>query len=102
VKTFQNAWYAVSGELRMDLPYLTRAGLRQKLEQDGRASRTIANDLNPSYEKNLIGALILANFIRPLEHGWIVTDPATASQMLLAKAHRDRLEGAGGVDRAAG
>lgn len=89
VKTFQNAWYAVSGEVREGLPYLTRAGLRQRLEQDGRAARTIANDLNPAYDRNLIGGLILANFIRPHEHGWVVTDPGTVSQMLIAKSHRD-------------
>lgn len=89
VKTFQNAWYAVSGEVKEGVPYLSRAALRQKLEHDGRAARTIANDLNPAYDRNLIGGLILANFIRPHEHGWIVTDPGTVSQMLIAKSHRD-------------
>lgn len=80
----QKVWFASGGELKNDLPYITRSALRIKLEQDGHAERTIKNMMNPSYDDRLIGCLLKSNVIDEYEHGWVVSDPVLSSQMILS------------------
>jgi hypothetical protein len=59
--------------------------LLRKLEGDGMAERTIKNMLNPSYNGNLIGAMLLANMIEKHVDGWIVIDRVWASAMVVSR-----------------
>lgn len=85
IKLFENAWFASGCELIDGDPYISRSALKDKLINDGRKDRTVANDLNPSYDDKLIGALLLAEIITPVEHGWAVVDGVIASKMLLKR-----------------
>lgn len=84
-KTFENAWWSSGAEERNGLPYISRSALKDKLAADGRKPRTIENDLSAAYPDKLIGALILAELISPLEHGWVVVDNVQSSAMMMRK-----------------
>ena len=84
-KTFENAWWGTGAEIRDGLPYISRSALKDKLAADGRKPRTIENDLSAAYPDKLIGALILAEIISPLEHGWTVIDDVQSSAMMMRK-----------------
>lgn len=84
-KTFENAWWGTGAEIREGLPYISRSALKDKLAADGRKPRTIENDLSAAYPDKLIGALILAEIISTLEHGWIVVDEVQSSAMMMRK-----------------
>lgn len=84
IKTFERAWWASGAEVREGSPYLTRSGLRELLEKDGIAERTIKNKLNSSRD-DLIGFMINSEVISPFEHGWILLDEVQSSAMLLRK-----------------
>lgn len=84
-KTFENAWWGTGAEIREGLPYISRSALKDKLAADGRKPRTIENDLSAAYPDKLIGALILAEIISPLEHGWTVIDDVQSSAMMMRK-----------------
>jgi putative DNA primase/helicase len=84
-KLFENAWWTSGAEDIDGAPYLTRAALLRKLEGDGMAERTIKNMLNPSYNGNLIGAMLLANMIEKHVDGWIVIDRVWASAMVVSR-----------------
>ena len=85
-KTFENAWWSAGAEDIDGELYLARKDLKAKLEKDGVKARTIENALNSSYQKNLIGALILGNIIGKKEDGWIVLDDVWASAMLVSRS----------------
>jgi phage/plasmid primase-like uncharacterized protein/KaiC/GvpD/RAD55 family RecA-like ATPase len=87
-KTFENAWWASGCEVRNNLPYISRSALRDELLKSGRTERTVTNDLNPSYDEKLIGALILGGIIGVFEHGWNVVEPAHAGSMMMQKNQR--------------
>ena len=82
-KTFENAWWSAGAEDIDGSPYLTRSALTKKLGDDGMAERTVKNMTNPSYDKKLIGALIMANMIKKQRDGWAVIDKVWASAMML-------------------
>jgi hypothetical protein len=85
-KTWENAW-AVSGMDELDgFPYLTRSALRDKLQADGNAERTVRNMLNPSYSDKLIGILLNAEIIETKQNGWIMRDEIHASALLMRKS----------------
>ena len=86
-KTFENAWHASGKELLDGLPYVSRSALHEKLLSEGRKDRTVVNDLNPSYDDKLIGALLLAEIIRKTEHGWVVCNEVDVSVLLTKKAN---------------
>jgi phage/plasmid primase-like uncharacterized protein len=84
-KTWENAW-AASGMDELDgYPYLTRSALRDKLEADGNAERTVRNMLNPSYSDKLIGYLLNSEVIEATQNGWIMRDEVHASVLLMRK-----------------
>lgn len=88
-KTFENAWWGTGAEIREGLPYISRSALKDKLAADGRKPRTIENDLSAAYPDKLIGALILAEIISPLEHGWTVIDDVQSSAMMMRKGGQE-------------
>jgi putative DNA primase/helicase len=84
-KLFENAWWTSGAEDIDGQPYLTRAALTRKLEDDGMADRTVQNMLNPSYDNKLVGALMMANIIEKHADGWIVIDRVWASAMVVSR-----------------
>ena len=84
-KTFENAWHTSGRELLDGLPYVSRSALHEKLLSEGRKDRTVVNDLNPSYDDKLIGALLLAEIIRKTDHGWVVCNEVDVSVLLTKK-----------------
>jgi hypothetical protein len=86
-RTFENAWHTSGRELLDGLPYVSRSALHEKLLSEGRKDRTVVNDLNPSYDDKLIGALLLAEIIRKTDHGWVVCNEVDVSVMLTKKAN---------------
>lgn len=84
-KSWEAAWWHAGAEEREGLPYLSRSALKEKLMMDGHAERTIRNMVNPSYDEKIIGALIMAEWIEPHEHGWIMVNEVHASALLMRK-----------------
>jgi hypothetical protein len=84
-KSWEAAWWHAKAEERDGLPYLSRSALKEKLMMDGHAERTIRNMVNPSYDEKIIGALIMAEWIEPHEHGWIMINEVHASALLMRK-----------------
>lgn len=82
---FQKAWYATGAEMRGDVPYVSRSGLRDKLISDGYKERTVLNMLNRSEKDKLVGFLTISNAIDAFEHGWLVVDEVWASAMRLGR-----------------
>ena len=84
-KLLEKIWFASGMEEREGLPYVSRSAMKDKLESDGYAKRTITNMLNVSEADKLVGALTLAEIITPLEQGWVVVDSVQSSAMLMSK-----------------
>tara|TARA_R110000737_G_scaffold234706_3_gene247617 strand:+ start:4840 stop:6825 length:1986 start_codon:yes stop_codon:yes gene_type:complete len=85
-KMFERCWWAAGAEVLDGAPYLTRAGAKRKLDEDGgRSDRTIQNDLSAVYENKFIGALILADMIQAQDDGWIVIDKVVAGALMVQK-----------------
>lgn len=78
-------WFAGGAEERQGLPYISRSGLRKKMEDDGVAKRTILNRMTPSRSGDLICELLKAEIISPHEHGWIVVEPEQSGVMMMGK-----------------
>ena len=85
-KMFERCWWAAGAEVLDGAPYLSRAGAKRKLEEDGgRSDRTIQNDLSPVYRDKFIGALLLADMIQAQDDGWIVIDKVVAGALMVQK-----------------
>lgn len=92
-KLFERAWFAAGAELRDEAPYLSRAGLKAKLRDDGVSESMVEKMLKPGKADELIGSLLASDIIQAHEHGWIVIAEAHASAMRL------RSSGPSGPDR---
>jgi phage/plasmid primase-like uncharacterized protein len=84
-KLFEKVWWASGAEVREGLPYVSRSAMRDKLEADGYAKRTITNMISASESGKLIGSLLLGDVIAVQENGWIVIDSVQSSAMLMSK-----------------
>lgn len=86
VKTFTNAWFGSGAEERDGTPYLSRTALREYLVGTlGYANSTADKALKPSVAGQVVHDLLQADVIKPLDGGWVVTDTATASGLLMSK-----------------
>jgi len=85
-KMFERCWWAAGAEVLDGAPYLSRAGAKRKLQDDGaKSERTIQNDLSPVYRDKFIGALLLADMIQTKNDGWIVIDQVVAGVLMIQK-----------------
>jgi len=84
-KQFEAAWWASGAEDRDGLPYLTRAGLRSKLIEDGCSEATADKKMKPGSADQLVGALIVAGIIKPDDNGWVVCSSVHAAALMIAK-----------------
>jgi hypothetical protein len=71
---FTKAWWATGAELAIGMPYVSRSGLKNKLKLDGRADRTVQNDMDSSRDGSLIKSLLDGRFIETHGQGWIIID----------------------------
>lgn len=86
IKTIELAWWASCAEVRDGTPYLARTALREYLVGTLKyATSTADKALKPSVAGQVIHDLLEAGVIKPLEHGWAVVEPVTASAWLLGK-----------------
>lgn len=75
-RLFERAFFFAGQELREDLPYVSKSALSAFMSQNlAWSERQIKNKIDPSREDGMILPLINAGFIRPYEHGWVISDP---------------------------
>lgn len=81
-KRFERAWFASGCEIREEAPYVARSALIDFLvSNDGYADSTAKKAAMP--DGKLVGELLNAGLIVPIEHGWKVCAPEWSSAMRL-------------------
>jgi phage/plasmid primase-like uncharacterized protein/KaiC/GvpD/RAD55 family RecA-like ATPase len=85
MRTIERCWWASGTEEREGMPYISRSALHSLLVQDGATERSARLQANPATAGGLVGSLLNDGLITSYEHGWIVTDPASASVLMLRK-----------------
>ena len=84
-RLLERAWWDSDTEIRNGLPYLSRSGLEHFLTKNGFASRTAKNKTEASRPEGLILPMLNAGALETHEHGWIFTNEAQSSAMLMQK-----------------
>jgi phage/plasmid primase-like uncharacterized protein len=85
IRMVERAWWASGTEERRGLPYLSRAGLRDLLIQDGVAERTARNKMDASRPDALIAQLLNSGTLESHSGGWVFINEVQASVMLMQK-----------------
>ena len=89
-KTFETAWWGCGAEDVGGVPFVSRSALRDKLEADGYAKRTIANAINPSQPKGMICELMTAGVIEAHgKSGWVLLDKVAAFSLMQSRESRE-------------
>jgi phage/plasmid primase-like uncharacterized protein len=86
MRTIERAWWASGAEDRDGLPYLSRSALRDLLVKDGMSERTAKNKTEASRPDGIIAPMLNAGSLEPTEHGWVFTNEAQASAMLMQRS----------------
>jgi len=86
MRTIERAWWASGAEDRDGLPYLSRSALRDLLVKDGMSERTAKNKTEASRPDGIICPMLNAGSLEPTEHGWVFTNEAQASAMLMQRS----------------
>ena len=84
-RLLERAWWDSDTEIRNGLPYISRSGLEHFLTKNGFASRTAKNKTEASRPEGLILPMLNAGALETHEHGWIFTNEAQSSAMLMQK-----------------
>ena len=85
-KAFETAWWGCGAEDVDGVPFVSRSALRDKLEADGYAKRTVANAINPSQPKGMICELLTAGIIESHgKTGWVLRDTIAAFALIQAR-----------------
>lgn len=86
IKKFTNAWWHGGAEEINGVPYLSRSAMLDYLmNNEGHKESTAKTYVQESKKGRLIYNLLNAQIVRSHQHGWIVVNETTASQMLLQK-----------------
>lgn len=85
MRTIERAWWASGAEDREGLPYVSRSALRDLLIKDGMSERTAKNKTEASRPDGIVGPMLNAGSLEPTEHGWVFTNEAQASAMLMQR-----------------
>jgi phage/plasmid primase-like uncharacterized protein/KaiC/GvpD/RAD55 family RecA-like ATPase len=85
MRTIERAWWASGAEDREGLPYVSRSALRDLLIKDGMSERTAKNKTEASRADGIIGPMLNAGALEPMEHGWVFKNEAQASAMLMQR-----------------
>lgn len=83
IRTIERAWVETGAEIRDGLPYISRSALRDQLVKDGMSERTAKNKTETSRQDGLICPLLNAGSLEGYEHGWIFTEGAQSSAMMM-------------------
>ena len=84
-RLLERSWWDSETEMRNGLPYISRSGLEDFLTKNGFASRTAKNKTEASRPEGLILPMLNAGVLEAYEHGWIFTNEAQVSAMLMQK-----------------
>lgn len=83
-RLFQTAWGPTNKEVRNNAPYISRSGFKAFLIDTLEITNSSAEVyIKPSQKGRVICELLKAGMIQNFEHGWVVTEPAWASVMML-------------------
>jgi hypothetical protein len=86
IRKFSNAWWKAGAEVMVGMPYVARNDLIKYLvENEGVKEDTAKMYVKESKKGRLVYNLLTAQIITAHERGWIVSDQATASQLLIQK-----------------
>ena len=85
-KAFETAWWGCGAEDVDGVPFVSRSALRDKLEADGYAKRTVINAINPSQQKGMICELLTAGVIESHgKTGWVLRDTIAAFALIQSR-----------------
>ena len=86
-KLFESAWWSSGAEERDGVPYLSRSALIEYLmSHQGMKESSAKVYAKPSQSGKPIHDLLVGELISAYEHGWIVTDDANASAMMMRRS----------------
>jgi hypothetical protein len=89
IRKFTNAWWHSGAEERNNSPYLSRSALLYYLmENEGLTESTAKTYSKESKKGRLIYNLLNSEIIIAHEHGWIVSDNATASTLMIRRCQK--------------
>ena len=89
IRKFTNAWWHSGAEERNSQPYLSKSALINYLmSNEGLTESTAKTYAQESKKGRLIYNLLNAQIISFYEHGWIVSEPVTASTLLMRKSEK--------------
>ena len=89
IRKFKNAWWASGAESKDGTPYLSRSALLEYLvNNEGLTESTALQYAKASKKGRLIYNLLTSEIVRAEAHGWIVSDDATASVMMISRASK--------------
>jgi phage/plasmid primase-like uncharacterized protein len=85
-RTIENAWWSSGAPERNGQPYIERGALLDYLVNKMDVKEASAKVyIRPSASGKLISELLVSQIIEPADGGWVVTDPAEASAMMIRK-----------------
>jgi putative DNA primase/helicase len=90
MKIFNRAWHKAKWDIEEGMPYVTKSAMRELLDADGMAERTIQNHMSLSacYNDLTIGQLISSESIVPHRDGWIVNDRVWGNALRIQKGKK--------------
>jgi hypothetical protein len=89
IRKFTNAWWHSGAEERNNSPYLSRSALLYYLMQNEGLTESTAKTYSKESKKGrLIYNLLNSEIIIAHEHGWIVSDNATASTLMIRRCQK--------------
>jgi hypothetical protein len=89
IRKFTNAWWHAGAEDRDKMPYLSRSALLQYLTtNEGLTESTAKTYAQESKKGRLIYNLLNAQIIVAHEHGWVVSDNATAATLMVRRTEK--------------
>ena len=88
-RTIENAWWASGTPERNGQPYIERGALLDYLVNKMDVKEASAKVyIRPSASGKLISELLVSQIIEATDGGWIVTDPAESSAMMIRKSEK--------------
>lgn len=86
IRMIQEAWRSTGEEVFEGSPYITKSALLSFLINNKELSESTAKQyVKPSQEKRLIGSLINNEIVKEALNGFVIIEPAMASQLMLGK-----------------
>ena len=90
IYTFKSAWEESGKDIAYDdeghkLPYVSRSALAAHFERNGDSKQVIKNKMNENDQKRFLGILLEGNFVKPLQHGYVIIEPGFCAQMMLSR-----------------